>query len=83
MILCAGLKAKKSDASIFSASLCNCWCTQWAEVHIRRATGNVAWIARIENDQELSEVFPEFDLADISSLFKGRKEDVSVREIVQ
>ena len=66
-----GLRAKKSDTSIFSTSLCNCWCTHWAEVHIRRPTGNLAWIMRIENEQDLTETFPDFSLADISNLFKS------------
>ena len=66
-----GLPAKTTDqAGVFSHQ-CNCWCTQWAEVHIRRPTGNIAWMVRIENEQDPAELFPDFPFADISNLFLG------------
>ncbi len=64
-----GLKAQPTDTSIFTPSPCNCWCTLWAEILIRRPTGNVSWMMRIQNEPDLTEAFPDFPLADISSLF--------------
>lgn len=46
-----GLKAKPLEKSVFTTHICNCWCTQWAEVHIRRSTGNFSWMMRIQNEQ--------------------------------
>ncbi|GFS23751.1 tuberin-like [Elysia marginata] len=34
----------------FSADQCSCWCTSWAEVNIRGASGVVSWMMRIENE---------------------------------
>ncbi|ELT92478.1 hypothetical protein CAPTEDRAFT_148419 [Capitella teleta] len=68
-----GLKGESK--SIFGAHLCNCWCTLWAEIHIRRPTGNLSWMMRIQNQQDLAEAFPDFSLADISSLFMSTREE--------
>ncbi|KAI2800138.1 Tuberous sclerosis 2-like protein [Blomia tropicalis] len=29
---------------------CRCWCQSWAEIVIRRSTGNTRWIMRVENN---------------------------------
>lgn len=29
--------------------LCSCWCRGWAEIKIRRPTGNIAWLLRLQN----------------------------------
>uniref|UniRef100_A0A8D8YNL1 Tuberin n=5 Tax=Cacopsylla melanoneura TaxID=428564 RepID=A0A8D8YNL1_9HEMI len=29
--------------------LCTCWCQNWAEIHVRRATGDISWVTRIQN----------------------------------
>ncbi|KAG8194110.1 hypothetical protein JTE90_003050 [Oedothorax gibbosus] len=39
-------KSKDSDKS---GQLCSCWCTSWAEVHIRRPTGNTSWMMKMNN----------------------------------
>ena len=65
----SGLKANPTDRSVFSPHVCNCWCTQWAEFHIRRPTGNFSWIVRLQNEQDLMAMFPDFALSDISNLF--------------
>jgi len=70
-----GLKAKPLEKSVFTAHVCNCWCTQWAEVHIRRTTGNFSWMMRIQNEQDLTAMFPDFVLSDISNLFKPFTEE--------
>ena len=36
---------------------------------MRRPTGVLSWMMRIQNQQDLAEIFPDFSLADISSLF--------------
>lgn len=28
---------------------CHCICQGWAEINIRRPTGNISWVMRIEN----------------------------------
>ena len=69
----AGLRAKPSDASIFSPSVCNCWCTMWGEIYIRSPTGDLSWIMRIQNDDQdpTASTFPDLPLANISSLLRG------------
>ena len=29
--------------------VCSCWCRGWAEIKIRRPTGNVSWLMRLQN----------------------------------
>jgi len=64
-----GLKANPTDHSVFSPHVCNCWCTQWSELHIRRPTGDFSWIMRLQNEPDLMAMFPDFALSDISNLF--------------
>ena len=70
-----GLKPNPTDKSIFTKRQCNCWCTLWAEVHIRRPTGNVSWMMRIQNEQDLATAFPDFPLADMANLFLSPPEE--------
>ena len=39
-----------SDLKSPVMNLCNCWCTNWAEVYIRAPSGNTSWMMRIENE---------------------------------
>ena len=39
-----------SDLKSPAMNLCNCWCTNWAEVYIRAPSGNTSWMMRIENE---------------------------------
>ncbi|KAG1709737.1 Tuberin [Nymphon striatum] len=56
--------------------LCSCWCQGWAEVKIRRPTGNTSWMMRIQNEPYLVANSPsDFPLADIASLFLPSKLD--------
>ncbi|GFY56311.1 tuberin [Trichonephila inaurata madagascariensis] len=48
--------------------LCSCWCTSWAEVHIRRPTGSTSWMMRIQNQLFLPSAPPEVPLSVLSSL---------------
>ena len=29
--------------------LCSCWCRGWAEIKVRRLTGNISWLMRLQN----------------------------------
>ena len=29
--------------------LCSCWCRGWAEINIRRPSGNISWLMRVQN----------------------------------
>ncbi|XP_050694251.1 tuberin-like isoform X2 [Eriocheir sinensis] len=50
--------------------LCACWCLGWAEIHIRQPTGNMSWMMRIQNEQQLLPLgMEELPLFDLSSLF--------------
>ena len=46
--------------------LCACWCQGWAEVLVRRPSGNMAWMTRLENRQLVSS--EELPLPDLLSL---------------
>ncbi|XP_045114580.1 tuberin-like isoform X4 [Portunus trituberculatus] len=50
--------------------LCACWCMGWAEIHVRQPTGNMSWMMRIQNEQQLLPLgMDELPLFDLSSLF--------------
>ena len=53
-------------AEKFPEHTCFCWCQGWAEVLIRRPTGNISWMLWLENLPSLPASIP---LSDISSLF--------------
>lgn len=42
-----------SIADNVPVSLCSCWCRGWAEVKVRRPTGNVAWLMRVQNKLDI------------------------------
>ncbi|CAH1794876.1 unnamed protein product [Owenia fusiformis] len=73
-------RANNSTSEIqpgFNPHLCNCWCQSWAEVHIRRPTGNISWVMRLQNDPNTLTGSPEVSLADLSSLFMPTPEKSS------
>lgn len=49
--------------------LCACCCTGWAEIWIRRPTGSISWIMRIQNQISYDSFTNEFPLHDLTSLF--------------
>ncbi|CAG7833459.1 unnamed protein product [Allacma fusca] len=49
-------------------SLCTCWCQGWAEVHIRRPTGNTSWMMRVQNQLGNHTGF-EFPIKELSALY--------------
>ncbi|KAJ8037419.1 Tuberin [Holothuria leucospilota] len=66
-----GGSVRLSSGSLYQ---CNCWCKAWAEVHVRRATGNTSWIMRIQNDGSLVPLQQDLPLMDISSLLMYNRE---------
>ncbi|XP_057659730.1 tuberin [Diorhabda carinulata] len=49
---------------------CNCWCSGWAEIYIRRPTGDMSWVMRIENNVTFTHAIYDFPLNDVSTLFR-------------
>ena len=50
-------------------SMCTCWCQGWAEIYIRRPTGDTAWTFRIQNLIDYPKYKNDCLLNDISSIF--------------
>lgn len=48
---------------------CACWCQGWAEVYIRRPTGDMSWVMRIQNDISYTHTTYDFPLNEISTLY--------------
>lgn len=48
--------------------LCTCWCTNWAEVHIRRPTGNTSWLMKIQNQLCLPSSPPDVPLSLLTAM---------------
>ncbi|KAK0049216.1 tuberin [Biomphalaria pfeifferi] len=57
-----------SEIRTFSATQCSCWCTSWAEVNIRGASGVVSWMMRIENESSGYSFYSDPSLPDITQL---------------
>ncbi|GAB6025853.1 hypothetical protein CHUAL_011832 [Chamberlinius hualienensis] len=49
-------------------SICSCWCKEWAEVLVRRPTGNTSWMMRIQNLLLANDVADDFPLSEISNM---------------
>ncbi|XP_034935459.1 tuberin [Chelonus insularis] len=47
---------------------CACWCQGWAEIYVRRPTGDVSWIMRIQNSGQFDGSF-ELPMHDITTLY--------------
>lgn len=52
-----------------SKQTCACSCVGWAEIYIRRPTGNMSWIMRNQNQISFDTASPEFPLNDLVNLF--------------
>ncbi|XP_029838078.2 tuberin isoform X1 [Ixodes scapularis] len=50
--------------------VCSCWCCGWAEVYVRRPTGNTSWVMRLQNDMFSKTCTPDFPLPDVSAIFR-------------
>ncbi|XP_063381192.1 tuberin [Cydia fagiglandana] len=42
-------EAAWSRAGELAAGACPCWCADWAEIHVRSPSGDVAWLMRVQN----------------------------------
>ncbi|XP_055530935.1 tuberin isoform X2 [Wyeomyia smithii] len=49
--------------------LCACSCTGWAEICIRRPTGVLSWMMRVQNQLIYDSAMGEFPLQDLTALF--------------
>lgn len=59
----------------YKRHLCSCWCSSWAEILIRRPTGNTSWMMKIQNRLFLPSSPPEIPLPIITSLLLPHKEE--------
>ena len=64
------------------ATLCSCWCRGWAEIKVRRPTGNVAWLMRVQNKldvlatpQPTAEAEYDWSLMGINKLISDEEEE--------
>ncbi|KAK4874613.1 hypothetical protein RN001_013973 [Aquatica leii] len=48
---------------------CICWCQGWAEIYVRRATGDMSWIMRIQNQLSQQLNMCDYPLNEILTLF--------------
>lgn len=48
---------------------CACWCQGWAEVYVRRPTGDMSWVMRVQNQISQQSSMYDFPLNEISTLF--------------
>lgn len=48
---------------------CACWCQGWAEIYVRRPTGDTSWAMRIQNQSNYQTSPSDFPLTDITTLF--------------
>lgn len=68
------LTSKKSEAASGDVGdkpiqLCACSCTGWAEICIRRPTGVLSWMMRVQNQINYDQSMGEFPLQDLTTLF--------------
>ncbi|XP_015588565.1 tuberin [Cephus cinctus] len=47
---------------------CACWCQGWAEIYVRRPTGDMSWIMRIQNSMQFDNPL-DFPVYDITALY--------------
>ncbi|XP_043199620.1 tuberin-like [Amphibalanus amphitrite] len=61
--------------------LCSCWCQGWAEVLVRRPSGNMAWMTRLENRQLVDS--DELPLPDLLSLIAPGTADQTMEKLLK
>ncbi|KAK0095925.1 hypothetical protein PV326_007052 [Microctonus aethiopoides] len=57
---------------------CACWCQGWAEIYVRRPTGDMSWIMRIQNSMQF-DAQSDFPLHDIIGLYMPAPEPTTNR----
>ncbi len=62
-----------------TTTLCSCWCQGWAEIMIRRSTGNTSWIVRLQNSLGTFPYSssPPDELPDLTALLNPQKSSES------
>ena len=65
---------RHSEAITKSSELCACWCSGWAEIHVRRPSGDVSWMCRVQNPSLSSESHADIPLTDLTALFQPSME---------
>ncbi|XP_025075261.1 tuberin [Pogonomyrmex barbatus] len=65
------LNSDKQDEHI----LCACWCQGWAEIYVRRPTGDMSWIMRIQNSTQF-ETPIDFPVHDIMALYMPNQDAI-------
>lgn len=69
------LNSNKQDGHV----LCACWCQGWAEIYVRRPTGDMSWIMRIQNSTQF-ETPMDFPIHDIMALYMPNQDVVSSKQ---
>ncbi|XP_020281635.1 tuberin [Pseudomyrmex gracilis] len=59
--------------------LCACWCQGWAEIYVRRPTGDTSWIMRIQNSTQF-ETPTDFPVHDIMALYMTNQDTISNKQ---
>lgn len=63
--------------STSNPSMCACCCVGWAEIFIRRPTGNISWIMKIQNSVSFGSSYADNSLHDLTALFSQFASDES------
>lgn len=78
------LNGDKQDGHI----LCACWCQGWAEIYVRRPTGDMSWIMKIQNSTQFDAPM-DFPVHDIMALYMpnqdiipNKQEEVASESVV-
>ncbi|RLU20252.1 hypothetical protein DMN91_006859 [Ooceraea biroi] len=69
------LNSDKQDGHV----LCACWCQGWAEIYVRRPTGDMSWIMRIQNSTQF-ETPMDFPVHDIMALYMPNQDVLSNKQ---
>ncbi|XP_073996859.1 TSC complex subunit tuberin isoform X2 [Rhodnius prolixus] len=52
----------------YERQVCACWCKGWAEIYIRRPTGAMSWVMRLQNEPHSAHM-QDYSNSDLSTLF--------------
>ena len=60
---------KDGEQTLKENHLCTCWCVGYSEVYVRQPTGNMVWMMRLQNHQQILEEGKHVSLDDLASLY--------------
>lgn len=60
---------------------CACWCQGWAEIYVRRPTGDMSWVMRIQNSMQFETSPLDFPVNDITTLYMPTPQATSTNKI--